>query len=338
MKTSQLAHAAPLSITLQDDDHDHDQGLAFDLERLQQQAQSRRGALRRLAVGAMLPLPLIGCGGGSDSSSSDSSSSSSGSTTTTTATGSTSTTTTTGSTTTTTTDTTSTGSTGTTTTDTSTTSSTCTTIPEETAGPYPADGSNTNSGGVVNALTLSGFVRSDIRTSVGSASGTATGVPLTVKLELVNTGASCAALSGYAIYLWHCTAGGLSSLYSTAILTENYLRGVQATDSSGIATFTTIFPGCYSGRVPHIHLEVYPSIARATSSSNKIKTTQMAFPTDVCSAVYATSGYSSSASNLAQISFATDNVFSDGVTLQLATVTGSVSAGYVATLQVGIAA
>jgi len=334
MKTSILANATPRLIAPHEDD-EHDQGLTFDLARLQQMARSRRSALRRLAAGAMLPLPLVGCGGGSDSSTGTTGS---GTTTTTgsTGTGTTTTTTGTGSGSTTTTDSTSTGST--TTTDTGTTSTTCSTIPEETAGPYPADGSNTNSSGVVNALTLSGFVRSDIRTSVGSASGTATGVPLTVKLQLVNTGASCAALSGYAIYLWHCTAGGLYSLYSTAVLTENYLRGVQATDSSGIATFTTIFPGCYAGRVPHIHLEVYPSIARATSSSNKIKTTQMAFPTDVCSTVYATSGYGSSASNLSQISFATDNVFSDGVSLQMASVTGSVSAGYVATLQIGIAA
>lgn len=49
-------------------------------------------------------------------------------------------------------------------------------------------------------------------------------------------------------------------------------------------------------------------------------------------------GYAASANNLAQISFATDNVFSDGTSLQLASVSGDTASGYVATLRVGIAA
>ena len=40
--------------------------------------------------------------------------------------------------------------------------------------------------------------------------------------------------------------------------------------------------------------------------------------------------------NFAQISFATDNVFSDGTTTEMATVTGSVADGYTVALQVGI--
>ena len=215
-------------------------------------------------------------------------------------------------------------------------SGTCAVIPEETAGPYPGDGSNSNSSGVVNVLTLSGIVRSDIRTSIAGASGTATGMPLTITLNLVDTSSSCADLSGYAIYLWHCTAGGLYSLYSSGVTDQNYLRGVQETDSNGVATFTTVFPGCYSGRMPHMHFEVYRSLATATSSTSKIKTSQIAFPVATCSEVYATTGYSASVSNLAQISFASDNVFSDGTTYQMATVTGDTTNGYVATLQVGI--
>jgi len=92
------------------------------------------------------------------------------------------------------------------------------------------------------------------------------------------------------------------------------LRGVQATDSNGQVTFTTIFPARHSGRWPHIHFEVYPSLATATS------------------------GYSASVSNLSQVSLATDNVFSDGATLETPTITGSVSAGCALALTVGIAA
>ena len=212
----------------------------------------------------------------------------------------------------------------------------CSTLPTETQGPYPADGSNSISGSVVNALSLSGIVRSDIRTSVGSASGTAAGVPLTVRVRLVNVNANCAVLSGWAIYLWHCTRDGKYSLYSSGVMGENYLRGVQATDSTGTATFVTIFPGCYSGRMPHIHFEVYRSTTTATNANNKLRTSQMCFPSDASTAVYATSGYSASVANLAQTSLSRDMVFSDGYDQQLATLTGDVSSGFTATLQVGV--
>ncbi|TXD86042.1 intradiol ring-cleavage dioxygenase [Mitsuaria sp. TWR114] len=190
---------------------------------------------------------------------------------------------------------------------------------------------------MTNALALSGIVRSDIRSSIGTASGTAGGVPLTLTIDLVNTNSSCADLSGYAIYLWHCDREGRYSLYSASIVNENYLRGVQSTGSDGTVTFTTIFPGCYDGRMPHMHFEVYPSASAATSYANKIKTSQIAFPTDVCTTVYSTaSGYSSSLTNFNRISFSTDNVFSDGYTTQLATLSGDVTNGYTATLTVGI--
>jgi len=211
------------------------------------------------------------------------------------------------------------------------TGGTCATIPEETAGPYPGDGSNGP-----NVLTLSGVVRSDIRTSVGGASGTAVGVPLTVTLTLVDSASGCGPLVGHAIYLWHCDRAGNYSMYSAATASENYLRGVQVTDAAGQVTFTTVFPGCYAGRWPHIHFEMYPSLARATSSAAKLATSQLALPQASCQAVYATSGYEASVGNLAALSLATDNVFADGVTRQLASVTGSATAGYAAHLTVGI--
>ena len=80
-------------------------------------------------------------------------------------------------------------------------------------------------------LTQSGVVRSDIRSSFGSMSGTASGVPLTITLKLVNTASSCASLEGLAVYLWHCTADGNYSLYSSGITNQNYLRGVQVSDA-----------------------------------------------------------------------------------------------------------
>jgi protocatechuate 3,4-dioxygenase beta subunit len=281
-----------------DDHHDDNQGLAHHLDLLR-----RRRMLLLAAAGAASAslLGAFGCGGG-DGSDASSSSAGSGSSS-----GSGS------------------GSTG-----------TCAVSAEETEGPYPADGSNAIGSDVVNALAASGIVRSDIRTSFGEMSGTAEGVPTTVKLTLVNTNASCANLAGYAIYIWHCDRSGEYSLYG--VVDQNYLRGVQETDANGVATFTTVFPACYSGRMPHIHIEVYRSVTTATSYTNKLKTTQLALPVDVCETVYASAeGYSESVANLARISFATDMVFSDGTATEMSTVTGSVADGYVVALQVGIA-
>ncbi|HEY3177783.1 MAG TPA: intradiol ring-cleavage dioxygenase [Casimicrobiaceae bacterium] len=212
----------------------------------------------------------------------------------------------------------------------------CSIIPSETGGPYPGDGTNGP-----NVLTQSGIVRSDIRSSFGASGSTmAAGTPLTVTLQLVNANNSCAPLAGYAIYLWHCNASGLYSMYSAGVTGENFLRGVQVTDSNGKVTFTTIFPGCYSGRWPHIHFEIYASAQQAIAGTNAVKTSQLALPEATCREVYAqTALYPSSISNLNQISLTSDNVFgSDGGVLQIASVSGSIASGYTATLEVGIAA
>ena len=224
---------------------------------------------------------------------------------------------------------------------TSVTGGSCSVIPTETAGPYPADGS-VASGQRLNALTLAGIVRSDIRSSVGSASGTALGVPLTVVLTLVNAGSACEALAGRAVYLWHCTRDGGYSMYSGGHTQENYLRGIQVSDSHGQVRFTTIFPGCYSGRWPHIHFEVFQSLAIATDASvvsDHGKVSQLALPAIACDQIYGVAaGYAASVAHYASISLASDNVFgNDSAAHQVATVTGSVDAGYLARLTVGLA-
>ena len=85
-----------------------------------------------------------------------------------------------------------------------------------------------------------------------------------------------------------------------------------------------------------MHFEVYESVDTATSATNKLRTSQLAFPQDVCDEVYATEGYESSVTNLAGVSLDSDGIFSDGYSLQLAKVTGSVDEGYDATLNVPI--
>jgi len=289
----------------------HHPSLADDLQRLLDTHATRRHALRWLLTGAggSAALALAACGGAVDGGTAASS--------TVATTGTTGTT----------------GSTGTTGT---TGNGSCAVIPEETGGPYPGDGTNGNGSGIANALTLSGIVRSDIRTSVAPGSATAAGIPTTLKLQIVNVGASCASAAGAAVYLWHCDRDGNYSMYANSLLKENYLRGVQEADSNGIVTFTTVFPGCYAGRMPHIHFEVYPSLAKATNAANRVKTSQLTFPMATLNEAYATSAYATSARNLSGMSYATDNVFSDGTTLQIASVTGDPVNGYVVTLTIGV--
>ncbi|MBC8090080.1 MAG: intradiol ring-cleavage dioxygenase [Phycisphaerae bacterium] len=206
----------------------------------------------------------------------------------------------------------------------------CSRIPTETAGPFPGDGSNG-----ANVLNVTGVVRNDIRTSFGTLSGTAAGVPLTIALTLVSA-STCAPLANRAVYLWHCDRAGLYSLYSAGVTNQNYLRGVAQTDANGQVSITSIFPACYAGRWPHIHFEVFASLASATNVANKIATSQIALPKATCDLVYATSGYSQSIQNLSQVTLASDNVFSDGSALELATCTGNVTSGITASLTIAV--
>ena len=195
-------------------------------------------------------------------------------------------------------------------------------LPEETSGPFPGDGSNG-----ANVLNQSGIVRSDITSSFGSSTTKAEGVPLNITMTINDFTNNEAPLAGGAVYVWHCDREGRYSLYSQGVTGENYLRGVQESDGRGQVKFTTIFPACYSGRWPHIHFEVYPSLAKSTNSANKIATSQIALPDATCQAVYATSGYQQSRSNMSRVSLDSDNVFSDGYDLQMPTLTGD-SSGY----------
>lgn len=204
-------------------------------------------------------------------------------------------------------------------------------VPEETSGPYPADGSNGP-----NVLTQSGIVRRDITSSFGGPTGVAAGVPLTIALRVLDVAAGGVPRAGAAVYLWHCDRDGNYSLYSQAAAGENYLRGVQEADADGNLTFTSIFPGCYAGRWPHAHFEVYPSLAEATTAGTRMVTSQIALPEDACRAVYATDGYGTSLANLGGLSLASDMVFADGWSTQLGTVTGTPAGGMTVRLNVGV--
>jgi len=248
---------------VEEDGHDHDAGLSLDLPTM----ITRRRALGLAALGGLTTI-LAACGsGGGDAAGATTSAGTSAATTTATS---------------------------------SSGDASVAEAPEETAGPYPADGSNG-----INVLTESGIVRSDITRSFGTGSAVAAGVPLAIAMTILDVQAGGTPVAGAAVYAWHCDREGRYSLYDSTLANENYLRGVQESDRSGTVTFTSVFPACYSGRWPHIHFEVYPSLAEATAAGSKLVTSQIALPEDACAAVYATSGYEQSVANLSQVSLAT---------------------------------
>jgi protocatechuate 3,4-dioxygenase beta subunit len=209
---------------------------------------------------------------------------------------------------------------------------TCAAMPEITAGPFPGDGSNGP-----NVLKESGIVRSDIRASFGSAGSTvASGAPVKLVLQLSDARA-CTPLAGRAVYLWHCDANGGYSLYSPDVVQQNFLRGVQASDAAGQLAFTTVYPGCYPGRWPHMHFEVYASVTAAGTGEPPLRTSQLALPESLCREVYAQSArYPGSLARLARMSMRSDFLFADGGALLIPSVSGDPATGWTLTLPVGL--
>jgi protocatechuate 3,4-dioxygenase beta subunit len=205
-------------------------------------------------------------------------------------------------------------------------------IPRETAGPFPADGSNGP-----NLLEASGVVRRDITSSFGTGTAKAEGVPLTFTLTLLDNANGCVPLAGAAVYAWHCDREGRYSMYDSELSNENYLRGVQEADANGQVTFTSVFPGAYPGRWPHIHFEVFESMNNATAAGQVLAVSQIALTKASCDDVYATAGYEASVRSMTRTTLQSDSVFrNDGGIYQLATMSGTTAAGYTAGLNVTI--
>lgn len=215
----------------------------------------------------------------------------------------------------------------------------CLQQPGATAGPFPADGSNTRAGQTVNILTEAGVIREDIRPSIGGLSPVAEGVPLRLEVSLVDVARGCAPLAGHAVYLWQCDAEAVYSIYGAA--DRNYLRGVAISDGEGRLRLTTVFPGCYPGRWPHLHFEVFASAEAAVGGGKALLTGQFALPEAVCRAVYAEAPlYAGSLAALDGVSLTRDGVFRGSTAAELSAQTlvlaGSPDRGYAATGQVGL--
>ncbi|WP_051807173.1 hypothetical protein [Actinoplanes subtropicus] len=177
-------------------------------------------------------------------------------------------------------------------------------------------------GRAASHLTRSGIIRGDIRRGFGTAPGVAHGVRLHIRLRLASAN-SGRPRAGHAVYLWHADRDGNYSLHAPGLEDENYLRGVQLSDSAGWVRFTSVFPGVHDGHWPRLHFEVYPSLAEAPAA--RLHAAEITLPADACSAVYATSGYESSR-----------GLEHPGARVEMACVTGDLRRGLVATRTVGI--
>lgn len=189
----------------------------------------------------------------------------------------------------------------------------CAVAPTETEGPFPTK-------------SPASFERSDITDG-------RSGYKLTAKLTI---NSSCKALAGAIVDIWHCDKDGNYSEYggsgmqSTNYQSVHFLRGRQVTDANGLVTFTSIFPGWYTGRATHIHVHVY------NASGTSLKVTQIAFPEGSGTAVAIVNGYSKGMSGYTYN--AADNVFSDDTNkIEIATVTGSTTDGFALSITINVA-
>lgn len=196
-------------------------------------------------------------------------------------------------------------------------SSDCTVNPTETEGPFPTH-------------SPASYVIKDITAG-------RTGVSMLANITIKNKSNSCANLAGAIVDIWHCDADGNYSEYggsgmqSTNYTTVHFLRGRQITDANGLVSFASIFPGWYSGRAVHIHVHVY------NASGKSLLVTQMAFPATVCDTVFttATSFYKR---GKADTTNERDNVFSDGYSTQLASLSGDITNGFTLTHNIVVSA
>ncbi|KAM3434789.1 hypothetical protein NHJ13734_005856 [Beauveria thailandica] len=119
----------------------------------------------------------------------------------------------------------------------------CLLTPEVTQGPYYVGGES---------------LRKDVTDSEP-------GIDITLDYQVIDVD-TCEPVPDVYVEIWHCNSTGV---YSGVVANGNgdssdesnidntALRGIQATDSDGVAQFQSIFPGHYTGRATHIHVMVH---------------------------------------------------------------------------------
>jgi protocatechuate 3,4-dioxygenase beta subunit len=181
---------------------------------------------------------------------------------------------------------------------------TCVLTPEMTEGPYYLDGDK---------------VRRDIREG-------RPGTRLDLATTVVDV-STCKPINGALVDIWHCDAGGTYSGFAQEGTDgKTFMRGIQRTNKSGLATFVTVYPGWYSGRTVHIHVQV-------SLGGNVLHTGQLFFPEALTDAVYKRAPYRSRPGR--DTRNATDSIFRNGGSKSVLK-TAKNGSGYVARMTMGV--
>ena len=178
---------------------------------------------------------------------------------------------------------------------------TCLLTPEQEEGPYYVDLNN---------------VRTDITEG-------RPGVPLRLRIYVVDAD-TCKPIRRAAVDIWHCDALGVYS--GVQGNSGTFMRGVQRTNANGLARFTTVYPGWYTGRAVHIHVKVHVG-------GNVVHTGQFFFDDALTDAVYKRAPYSRRGAR--DVRDSSDSIYRNGGNKSLLAVKKN-GAGYVGSITMGV--
>lgn len=188
----------------------------------------------------------------------------------------------------------------------------CVVRPEMTVGPYFVDEK---------------LNRSDVR-------GDRTGAELQLTLRVYQVGSSCTPLVGAFVDIWHCDAAGLySDVAQEGTSGQTFLRGYQVTDSNGVVTFTTIYPGWYTSRAVHIHFKIRDALTTSPTQYHFIS--QFFFNETLTTQVHAQAPYA--AKGTRDTLNTTDNIYLGNNGSQMVLPVVQSGAVYQATFDIGFA-
>jgi protocatechuate 3,4-dioxygenase beta subunit len=195
----------------------------------------------------------------------------------------------------------------------------CVVRPAETEGPYFVDEK---------------LLRSDIRSDPSDGS-VREGASLKITFAASRvTGNSCGPFAGLLVDVWHCDALGVySDVRDPGFQTtgKRFLRGYQVTDATGLATFTTIYPGWYQGRTVHVHFKIRSDAAASTGLEF---TSQLFFDDTLTDKVHAAQPYAQK--GVRTLRNDGDGIYATGGDQLLLDVSGDPTAGYTATFPIGL--
>jgi protocatechuate 3,4-dioxygenase beta subunit len=151
------------------------------------------------------------------------------------------------------------------------------------------------------------------------------GAPLDLRLTVVDA-STCKAIKSAVVDIWHADAGGVYSGAVAGNSGTNFMRGIQKTDSSGLARFISVYPGWYQGRAVHIHVKVH-------LGGTVVHTGQFFFNDALTDAVYKRSPYAARGSR--DTRNAADSIYRNGGSRSMLKVT-RLGTGYRGAITMGV--